>query len=126
MLSGQILQPLLARDLSSGRRRKAVDHRRAEVRLLLDLPSIELAPCGSSLTSIGDIKFEKGHLLGMTLLRISRWKLPILSIKAGTIIGVKRRGMVPVGTTHVEAYCKATSNRRRARVTIGGVLDHGS
>ena len=56
MLSGQILEPLL-RAISLWTERENVDHRRAEVQLLLDLPSVEPAPVG--LTSVvGDIQFE--------------------------------------------------------------------
>ena len=58
MLSGQILQPLL-RAISLWTEKESVDHRRAEIRLLLDLPSVEPAPASASLANVlGDIQFE--------------------------------------------------------------------
>src|SRR6195256_2538229 len=57
MLSGQILQPLL-RAISLWTERENVDHRRAEVRLLLDLPSVEPAPALADFSIVvGDIQF---------------------------------------------------------------------
>ena len=56
MLSGQILQPLL-RAISLWTEKESVNHRRAEVRLLLDLPPVE--PLPAELPGIvGNIQFE--------------------------------------------------------------------
>src|SRR5258707_8663373 len=57
MLSGQILQPLL-RAISLWTEKESVDHRRTEVRLLIDLPSVELAPANDP-DVMGDVQFEK-------------------------------------------------------------------
>jgi len=87
MLSGQILQPLL-RAISLWTERENVDHRRAEVRLLLDLPSVEPAPIIADLSIVvGDIQFEN------VTFKYDTAADPVLgvvdlSIKVGTITGV--------------------------------------
>jgi ATP-binding cassette, subfamily C, bacterial LapB len=85
MLSGQILQPLL-RAISLWAERESVDHRRAEVRSMLELPVAELRPSDHSNVS-GDIQF-KDVTVGYDACNLS-WRVADLSIKAGTIVGVK-------------------------------------
>ncbi len=86
MLSGQILQPLL-RAISLWTEQETVDHRRAEVKSFLDLPSAE-APSEVHTTVSGNIRFE-----GVTYRYPNEIKHPLsvgdFSIEAGTIIGVK-------------------------------------
>jgi len=86
MLSGQILQPLL-RAISLWTEKETVDHRRAEVKTFLDLPSAE-APPEIHKQVKGDIRFEDVTLkypndLNRTL------AIADLSIEAGAIIGLK-------------------------------------
>jgi ATP-binding cassette subfamily C protein LapB len=57
MLSGQILQPLL-RAISLWTEKENVNHRRAEIRLLLDLPTVESAQARLP-GIIGDIRFGR-------------------------------------------------------------------
>jgi ATP-binding cassette subfamily C protein LapB len=86
MLSGQILQPLL-RAISLWTEKETVDHRRAEVKFLLDLPSAE-ASLEIHEPVKGNIRFENviyrhPNDLNHTL------AVGDMSIEAGTIIGVK-------------------------------------
>jgi ATP-binding cassette subfamily C protein LapB len=115
MLSGQILQPLL-RAISLWTEKESVDHRRAEVRLLLDLPSVELAPADHR-DVVGDIRFEKVTFryddADFTLGVVD------LSIKAGTIIGVK--GEDGSGRTTLLKLIQGDIEPDSGRVTIGGV-----
>ena len=56
MLSGQIFQPLL-RAISLWTEKESVNHRRAEVRSLLDLPAVE--PPSANLPTVGgNVRFE--------------------------------------------------------------------
>jgi ATP-binding cassette subfamily C protein LapB len=116
MLSGQILQPLL-RAISLWTEKESVDHRRAEVRLLLDLPSIELAPADRP-DIIGDIKFEK-VTFGYDAAADFTLEVADLSIKAGTIIGVK--GEDGSGRTTLLKLMQGDIEPASGRVTIGGV-----
>jgi ATP-binding cassette, subfamily C, bacterial LapB len=88
MLSGQILQPLL-RAISLWTEQETVAHRRAEVKSLLDLPSVEAAP-ELHTTVNGNIRLE-----GVTYRYPNDINHPLsvgdMSIEAGTIIGVKGR-----------------------------------
>jgi ATP-binding cassette, subfamily C, bacterial LapB len=85
MLSGQILQPLL-RAISLWTERESVDHRRAEVRSMLDVPLAELRPPDLPNVS-GDIQFEN-VTFSYDAANLS-WRVADLSIQAGTIVGVK-------------------------------------
>jgi ATP-binding cassette subfamily C protein LapB len=116
MLSGQILQPLL-RAISLWTEKESVDHRRAEVRLLLDLPSVEPAPAEHA-DVIGDIKFEK---VAFRYDAAADFTLGVvdLSIKAGTIIGVK--GKDGSGRTTLLKLIQGDIEPASGRVTIGGV-----
>ena len=121
MLSGQILQPLL-RAISLWTEKESVDHRRVEVRLLLDLPSVELAPAEHADDVIGDIEFEKvtfryDAAADFTLSVVD------LSIKAGTIIGVK--GKDGSGRTTLLKLIQGVIEPASGRVTIGGVSTMG-
>jgi ATP-binding cassette, subfamily C, bacterial LapB len=116
MLSGQILQPLL-RAISLWTERENVDHRRAEVRLLLDLPSVEPAPVG--LTSVvGDIQFENVTFRYDTAADLAL-EVVDLSIKVGTITGVKGKG--GSGRTTLLKLIQGDIEPTLGRVTIGGV-----
>jgi ATP-binding cassette subfamily C protein LapB len=116
MLSGQILQPLL-RAISLWTEKESIDHRRAEVRLLLDLPSAELAPAEHA-DVIGDIKFEK---VTFRYDAAADFTLGVddLSIKAGTIIGVK--GEDGSGRTTLLKLIQGDIEPASGRVSIGGV-----
>jgi ATP-binding cassette, subfamily C, bacterial LapB len=118
MLSGQILQPLL-RAISLWTEKESVDHRRAEVRLLLEVPSVQPVPAAADRANvIGDIQFEKvvfryDAAAGLALGVVD------LSIKAGTIIGVK--GKDGSGRTTLLKLIRGDIEPASGRVTIGGV-----
>jgi ATP-binding cassette, subfamily C, bacterial LapB len=115
MLSGQILQPLL-RAISLWTEKETVDHRRAEVKSLLDLPSAEVA--GETDTSIkGDIRFENvvyrnpddlNHTLAVR----------DISIEAGAIIGVK--GNESSGRTTLLRLMQGEIQPTAGRVMVDG------
>jgi ATP-binding cassette subfamily C protein LapB len=116
MLSGQILQPLL-RAISLWTEKESVDHRRAEVRLLLDLPSAELAPAAhANVTS--DIQFEKVAFKHDAAANFVLSAVD-LSIKAGTIIGVK--GKNGSGRTTLLKLIQGDIAPASGQVTVGGV-----
>ena len=117
MLSGQILQPLL-RAISLWTERESVDHRRAEVRLLLDLPSVEVAQAEHAADVMGDIEFEK---VTFRYDAAADFTLGVadLSIRAGTIIGVK--GEDGSGRTTLLKLIQGDIEPASGRVTIGGV-----
>ena len=117
MLSGQILQPLL-RAISLWTERESVDHRRAEVRLLLDLPSVEVAQAEHAADAMGDIEFEK---VTFRYDAAADFTLGVadLSISAGTIIGVK--GEDGSGRTTLLKLIQGDIEPASGRVTIGGV-----
>jgi ATP-binding cassette subfamily C protein LapB len=118
MLSGQILQPLL-RAISLWTERENVDHRRAEVRLLLDLPSVEPAPAPVGLTGVvGDIQFEKVTFSYDPAADLAL-EVVDLSIKVGTITGVKGKG--GSGRTTLLKLIQGDIEPTSGRVTIGGV-----
>jgi ATP-binding cassette, subfamily C, bacterial LapB len=115
MLSGQILQPLL-RAISLWTERESVDHRRAEVRSMLELPVAELRPSDDSSVS-GDIQFEDvtvRYYVGNL-----SWRVADLSIKAGTIVGVK--GKDGSGRTTWLKLVQGEIIPASGRVTVGGV-----
>jgi len=114
MLSGQILQPLL-RAISLWTERESVDHHRAEVRSLLDLPLAESLPEAMA-DVVGNIQFDKvkfrygaNPALGVV----------DLSIEAGTIVGV--RGKDGSGRTTLLKLIQGDIEPASGRVTIGGI-----
>ena len=117
MLSGQILQPLL-RAISLWTESESVDHRRAEVRLLLDLPSVEVAQAEHAADVMGDIEFEK---VTFRYDAAADFALGVvdLSIRAGTIVGVK--GEDGSGRTTLLKLIQGDIEPASGRVTIGGV-----
>ncbi len=116
MLSGQILQPLL-RAISLWTEKESVDHRRTEVRLLIDLPSVELAPANDP-DVMGDVQFEK-VVFGYDAASNFALRAVDLSIGAGTIIGVK--GKNGSGRTTLLKLIQGEIEPASGRVTIGGV-----
>jgi ATP-binding cassette subfamily C protein LapB len=116
MLSGQILQPLL-RAISLWTEKESVDHRRAEVRLLLDLPSVELAPATHANVT-GDIQFAKVAFKYDAAANFALSAVD-LSIRAGTIIGVK--GKNGSGRTTLLKLIQGDIEPASGHVTIGGV-----
>jgi ATP-binding cassette subfamily C protein LapB len=116
MLSGQILQPLL-RAISLWTEKESVDHRRTEVRLLIDLPSVELAPANDP-DVMGDVQFEK-VVFGYDAAANFALRAVDLSIGAGTIIGVKGRN--GSGRTTLLKLIQGEIEPASGRVTIGGV-----
>ena len=116
MLSGQILQPLL-RAISLWTERENVDHRRAEVRLLLDLPSVGPAPADLS-SVVGDIQFENVTFRYDTAADLVLGVVD-LSIKEGTITGVK--GIDGSGRSTLLKLIQGDIEPTSGRVTIGGV-----
>jgi ATP-binding cassette subfamily C protein LapB len=117
MLSGQILQPLL-RAISLWTERESVDHRRAEVRLLLDLPSVEVAPAEHAADVMGDIEFEKVTFRYDAAADFALGVVDLL-IRAGTIVGVK--GQDGSGRTTLLKLIQGDIEPASGRVTIGGV-----
>ena len=116
MLSGQILQPLL-RAIALWTERESVDHRRAEVQLLLDAPIVEPAPA-SFLSVSGDIRFETVSFRYDAAADLALEAVD-LTIKAGTIIGVK--GKDGSGRTTLLKLIQGDIEPASGRVTIGGV-----
>jgi ATP-binding cassette subfamily C protein LapB len=116
MLSGQILQPLL-RAISLWTEKESVDHRRAEVRLLLDLPAVELAPRDLP-NVVGNIQFEKATFRyeGAASLALG---VVDLSIKAGSMIGIK--GQDGSGRTTLLKLIQGDIEPTSGRVTVGGI-----
>jgi ATP-binding cassette subfamily C protein LapB len=116
MLSGQILQPLL-RAISLWTEKETVDHRRAEVKSLLDLPSAEATP--ELLRPVrGNIRFENvvykhpsdlNHTLAVC----------DISIEAGAMIGVK--GKESAGRTTLLKLMQGEIEPTAGRVTVDGV-----
>ena len=118
MLSGQILQPLL-RAISLWTEKESLDHRRNEVRVLLDLPSVEPVPAPADLPNVlGDIKFEKVTFKYDAAADLA-FGVVDLSIKAGTITGVKGNG--GSGRTTLLKLIQGDIEPASGRVTIGGV-----
>jgi ATP-binding cassette, subfamily C, bacterial LapB len=86
MLSGQILQPLL-RAISLWTEKETVDYRRAEVRALLDLPSIEATPEVNTPVK-GNIQFDNVAYRNPNDLNHTL-AVGAISIAAGAMIGVR-------------------------------------
>jgi ATP-binding cassette subfamily C protein LapB len=118
MLSGQILQPLL-RAISLWTEKESVDHRRAEVRLLLDLPSVEANSSGAVPPNIlGDIQF-KNVTFKYDAAANPAFRDVDLSIKAGTITGVK--GNNGSGRTTLLKLIQGDIEPESGHVVIGGI-----
>jgi ATP-binding cassette subfamily C protein LapB len=116
MLSGQILQPLL-RSISLWTEKESVDHRRSEIRQLLELPLGEPAPTDQPVT-VADIQFEN---ITFEYDDTADFTLGVenLSIKAGTIIGIK--GNDSSGRTTLLKLIQGDIEPTSGRLTIGGV-----
>jgi ATP-binding cassette subfamily C protein LapB len=115
MLSGQILQPLL-RAISLWTEKESINHRRAEVRLLLDLPLVE--PTTADLPSIvGNIQFENVTFKYESAANFA-FQVVDLSIKAGTMIGIK--GQDGSGRTTLLKLVQGDIKPTTGRVTVGG------
>jgi len=116
MLSGQILQPLL-RAISLWTEKETVDHRRAEVKLLLNLPPTEAAPELLRPVS-GKLRFENvvykhpGDLNHTLAVRD-------ISIEAGAMIGVK--GKENAGRTTLLNLIQGEIEPTAGRVTVDAV-----
>jgi ATP-binding cassette, subfamily C, bacterial LapB len=115
MLSGQILQPLL-RAISLWTERESVDHRRAEVRSMLDLPVAELRRADHPNVS-GEIQFE--NVTFRYDAANLAWHVADLSIQAGTIVGVK--GKDGSGRTTWLKLIQGEIAPASGRVSVGGV-----
>ena len=116
MLSGQILQPLL-RAISLWTESETVDHRRAELRLLLDVPPVEASPLIQANVK-GAIRFEN------VTFNYSPAASPVLhsvnlSIVAGDIIGVK--GADGSGRSTFLRLLRGEIKPLSGRVTIDGI-----
>ena len=115
MLSGQILQPLL-RAISLWTEKETVDHRRAEVKSLLDLPSAEVP--GDTDTSIkGNIRFENVVYRNPSDLNHTL-AVRDISIEAGAIIGVK--GKESSGRTTLLRLMQGEIEPTAGRVMVDG------
>ena len=117
MLSGQILQPLL-RAISLWTEKESVDHRRAEVRLLLDLPAVEPAASPIFPTSSAIFSLKRSHS-GMTPPPISLWELSIYRSRREQSIGIK--GQDGSGRTTLLKLIQGDIKPTSGRVTVGGI-----
>jgi ATP-binding cassette subfamily C protein LapB len=116
LLSGRILQPLL-RAISLWTEKETVDHRRSEIRLLLDVPPVEAAPLIRAKVE-GAIRFES------VTFSYSPTVNPILhavdfSIAAGAIVGVKGRD--GSGRSTLLKLLRGDIEPVSGRVTIDGI-----
>jgi ATP-binding cassette, subfamily C, bacterial LapB len=116
MLSGQILQPLL-RAISLWTEKESVNHRRAEVRLLLDLPAVEPVPADLP-PVVGNIWFENVTFKYDSAANLA-FEVVDLSIKAGTMIGIKGRD--GSGRTTLLKLIQGDIKPTTGRITVGGV-----
>ena len=116
MLSGQILQPLL-RAISLWTEKETVDHRRAEVKALLDLPSMEQAPKINTPVK-GNIRFENvsyGYPNDLT----HALAVGAISIRAGAMIGV--RGKESSGRTTLLKLMQGEFEPTAGRVMVDDI-----
>lgn len=116
MLSGQILQPLL-RAISLWTEKETVDHRRAEVKALLDLPSMEPAPKINTPVK-GNIRFENvsyGYPNDLT----HALAVGAISIRAGAMIGV--RGKESSGRTTLLKLMQGEFEPTAGRVMVDDI-----
>ncbi|MEO8832171.1 MAG: ABC transporter transmembrane domain-containing protein [Bradyrhizobium sp.] len=116
MLSGQILRPLL-RAISLWSEKESVEHRRVEVGSMLELPVAERGPADQPNVG-GDIRFEN-VAFKYDASTNPGWKVADLSIKAGTIVGVK--GKNGSGRTTCLKLIQGDVIPNSGRVTVGGV-----
>jgi ATP-binding cassette subfamily C protein LapB len=116
MLSGQILQPLL-RAISLWTEKETVDHRRAEVKAFLDLPSAE-RPFAIHTDVKGNIEFKNVTFKHPNDLHRSL-KIADLSIEAGSIVGFK--GNEGSGRTTLLRLIQGEIEPTTGCVTIDGV-----
>jgi ATP-binding cassette subfamily C protein LapB len=116
MLSGQILQPLL-RAISLWTEKETVDHRRAEVKSLLDLPSAEVR-LEIDTPVKGNIRFENVVYRHPTDLNHTL-AVGDISIEAGAMIGLK--GKESSGRTTLLKLIQGEIEPPAGRVTVDGV-----
>jgi len=116
MLSGQILQPLL-RAISLWTEKESVNHRRAEVRLLLDQPAVEPVPADLP-PVVGNIWLENVTFKYDSAANLA-FEVVDLSIKAGTMIGIKGRD--GSGRTTLLKLIQGDIKPTTGRITVGGV-----
>jgi ATP-binding cassette, subfamily C, bacterial LapB len=116
MLSGQILQPLL-RAISFWTEKETVDHRRAEVKSLLDLPSAEVR-LETDTPVKGNIRFENVVYRHPTDLNHTL-AVGDISIEAGAMIGLK--GKESSGRTTLLKLIQGEIEPTAGRVTVDGV-----
>jgi ATP-binding cassette subfamily C protein LapB len=116
MLSGQILQPLL-RAISLWTEKETVDHRRAEVKSLLDLPSAEVR-LEIDTPVKGNIRFENVVYRHPTDLNHTL-AVGDISIEAGAMIGLK--GKESSGRTTLLKLIQGEIEPTAGRVTVDGV-----
>ena len=115
MLSGQILQPLL-RAISLWTEKESGDHRRTEVRLLLELPCVAPVPADQPET-FGDIQLDK---VRFSYDAASDFALAVdLSIGSGTIVGIK--GKDGSGRTTLLKLIQGDIEPISGRVSVGHV-----
>jgi len=116
MLSGQILQPLL-RAISLWTESETVNHRRAEVRMILDVPSVEAAPPARKQVTgairLENVNFSNANAARPVLTAVN------LSIAAGAIVGVK--GDDGSGRTTLLKLLHGDIKPESGLVTIDGV-----
>jgi ATP-binding cassette subfamily C protein LapB len=116
MLSGQILQPLL-RAISLWTEKESVNHRRTEVRLLLDVPQVE--PAATDLPGIvASIRFENVTFRyepdAEFLVRVAD-----LAIKPGAMIGIK--GQNGAGRSTLLKLIQGDIKPTTGRITVGEI-----
>ena len=116
MLSGQILQPLL-RAISLWSEKESVDHRRVEVGSMLELPVAERGTANVPNVG-GDIQFENVAFKYDESTNPG-WRVADLSIKCGTIVGVK--GKDGSGRTTCLKLIQGDVIPSSGSVTVGGV-----
>lgn len=116
MLSGQILQPLL-RAISLWTEKESVNHRRAEVRSLLDLPAVEPVPADLPAV-VGNVQFENVTFKYDSAADLA-FEVVDLSIKAGALIGIK--GQDGSGRTTMLKLIQGDIKPTTGRVTVGGI-----
>ena len=116
MLSGQILQPLL-RAISLWTEKETVDHRRAEIKSLLDLPSAEVR-LEIDTPVKGNIRFENVVYRHPTDLNHTL-AVGDISIEAGAMIGLK--GKESSGRTTLLKLIQGEIEPTAGRVTVDGV-----
>ena len=116
MLSGQILQPLL-RAISLWTEKESVNHRRAEVRSLLDLPATE--PTSANLPTVeGNVRFENVTFKYDSAANLA-FEHVDLSINAGAMIGVK--GQNGSGRSTLLKLIQGDIRPTVGRITVGGI-----